>query len=184
MGKIKRWLLILIVTPLVTIAAWWVFSFYLFWFVPLIDGEAIQDWKYQKFAAEGVSKIEVASQFEEIFGPSSHYITPEGNLNPEWNSRLFLYGRYEFLMRVPVKIISAKDGTVAGQPVFYLSEISEVTTNNNIEPHFGTGWFFSQKKWEILYKAKGDFRVIGIELRTNAPVENIDAYIKASQTFE
>lgn len=85
-------------------------------------------------------------------------------------------------MQVPIKIISAKSGTLAGQPVFRLSEISEITTNNGIAgASFTNGWTFFQKDWDKIYKARGDFKSIGIQLQTNAPVENINAYIKASR---
>jgi hypothetical protein len=177
MKGIKRWIIILIVTPLAAVAGWWSLLFFGIYFV-----QPIQNWNHQAFASEETPKIEVARQIDEIFGHSNRYITYDGNFNPEWNSHLFLYGRYELLLQVPVKIISAKNVTVTGQPIFRLSEINKITTNNGIVGvSYTNGRTFGQKDWDKIYKAKGDFKSIGFELKTNAAVENIDAYMKASR---
>ena len=83
-------------------------------------------------------------------------------------------------MFVPVKIHSPTNLVVAGKPVFLLDEITEVQTNFTAgASHTGEHWKFGHDEWERLYQAKGDFGAIGILLRTNEPVKNVEAYIKA-----
>ena len=173
MKKAKQWLLILIVTPLAAIAGWCGFLLFLYYVIGPIQG--LSHAKDQKFATEGTPKIEIAKQIEEIFGPSRRYISYGISFDEqEWNSEVLLYGRYQLWMQVPVKITSANSGTTTGHPTFQLSEI-KINTNTGIVS-FSGGKGFYENDWKKLYKAKGDFKVIGLELKTNAPIKNIEAY--------
>jgi hypothetical protein len=37
---------------------------------------------------------------------------------------------------------------------------------------------FGKDKWKKIYEAKGDFSVIGVDLKTDAPVTNFEAYVR------
>jgi hypothetical protein len=145
----------------------------------------LQGIKFQEFTKGKTPRIKIAAQMEELFGPSSRFISFEGNQEPIWNTQLFLYGRYELCMQVPLKVVSATNGNVVGNPEFFLDEIDRIGVpagaSAGLDVKIIHQWRFTQKKWDILYHAKGDFRTIGINLNTNAPVENIEALIKYSE---
>lgn len=152
--------------------------FYAYWSMVWFDYSSKKSGR-PKFDTQGTPRIAVAAQMEELFGISHRTISYGKGDTPVWHSELVLHGRYGLRMFVPVKIHSPTNGVVAGNPVFLLDEITEVQTNFTTGvSHMGGHWKFGQKEWDQLYRAKGDFSVIGIVLRTNEPVKNVEAYIK------
>lgn len=133
-----------------------------------------------KYDTHGTPRIAIAAQMEELFGTSRRSISYGKGDKPIWHSELVLHGRYGLRMFVPLKIHSPTNAIATGNPEFLLDEITEVQTNFTVGvSHAGGHWKFGQKEWDRLYRAKGDFNAIGIVLRTNEPVKNIEAYIRA-----
>jgi hypothetical protein len=104
-----------------------------------------------------------------------------------------LHGRYELRMDVPVQY-SEDHRKIAGYgaPSCYLQEVASVITRDDgaggtelggtqagpLQKHFGL------KEWEALVGAKGDFSVIGCEIKKDNPVPNFDLVIKDQKRLE
>lgn len=112
---------------------------------------------------------------------------------PSLSVTTWLHGRYELRMDVPVQY-SEDHLKIAGygEPRCFLLEIKSVMTRDDgaggtelggtrggsLQKHFGL------KEWEALVGSKGDFSVIGCELRKDNPVPNFDLVIKAQKRSE
>lgn len=133
---------------------------------------------YIKAVRSGFKLIPEAQQIEEILGDSDHFISYNGSLElgNEWNTEVFFGGRYCLTMQVPVKMDRAFDRVLAvlGPAKFDLVEIERIDDDGLVRYNPKAERRFTATEWAKIYKAKGDFSVIGIKLKKGPPVKNFE----------
>lgn len=150
---------------------------------------------YNRAIQSGLDTIPEARQIEEVLGEAHHSISYHGSrsVGNDWNTEVYLYGRYELLMQVPVRMGYQFDEVleVAGEPQFYLLEVQSIEYyGNDRRPGAsyaqGDEWPypFGAEEWAKVYAADGDFSVIGIELNKEAPVDGFEDYMNAKLGIE
>jgi len=143
--------------------------------------------RYKQAVKSGFPKIPQAKQIEQLLGESDHFISYHGSrsLGQEWNTEVFFADRYELAMQVEVKVDYwfSEVLEVVGEPKFYLAEITSVDYDNGGvgANMLGIHSEFGPKEWAKVYQAKGDFSVIGIQLKKNAPVPRFEEYVRATR---
>lgn len=132
----------------------------------------------------GIKKLPWPIQMEKLFGDGDHFITEYGfSSGPRvWHSEVFFGSRYTLAVEVKVDI-NYNNHTVVGivsEPTFYLHEVESVTVSGNrVRATFAHQWVLDKAQWEKLVKAKGDWSILGIPIKTNAAVPGFDEYIKS-----
>ena len=147
---------------------------------------------YKRAVRSGLAMIPEASQVEDTFGDSDHFISYSGSreLGNTWNTEVFFYGRYVLTMQVKVRMGYSFDKVleVLGEPQFFLSEVDyvEFDENGQIGVRYKTDgpvstipYPFSLAKWKKVYAANGDFSVIGCKLDKDHPVPHFSDYVYA-----
>jgi len=137
---------------------------------------------YRKALGDGLKTIPVAREFQKIFpGAINSYSYYTGEVGPTiLNCRIGLYGRYELKFKVRVSLNETRkkvmDYTGAD---FYLAEIESINRLDDGRFYISYGNLhrrFGAKEWEKLFKARGDFTVLGIKLIMDKPVPNFEAW--------
>ena len=144
---------------------------------------------YKKAIQSGLDTIPEARQIEELLGDSDHFISYHGSrsVGNDWNTKVFFEGRYVLTMQVPVKMGYQfnKVLKVREEPKFYLSEIEEVEYYGPKNESIGVSYRssgqrdFTAAEWAKVYKAGGDFSVIGVNLKRNQPVKDFEKFVKS-----
>ena len=160
--------------PLLVGGAWIVF------FVGIILVGNYKNWGHQAFAANAVSRIEPASQMDQLFDDCRHYITYGRDSISIWNSVAFFGGRYHLTMQVEVAIESSSKGQMSGQPRFYLNEVGKVSISSSgqVGAEYSNNLEFGPAEWKKVFNANGDFGAIGFAIK-GRPVKNFDTFAKA-----
>ncbi|PHS13208.1 MAG: hypothetical protein COA78_07195 [Blastopirellula sp.] len=122
-------------------------------------------------------------QMDQIYSDCRHFITYGKENVPLFNSVAYFGDRYELTMQVPVEIRSETSGSMIGEAQFYLNEVRAVDIPpSQIGASFSGGIEFGSTKWQQVYKADGDFGVIGFKINTvPVPVANFKVYSAASR---
>ncbi len=137
--------------------------------------------KYEAAVQSGFVVMPETLQIEELFGEADHFITHYGfpQETHTWNSEVYFYGRYVLTMQAKVQMDKEfrRVEKVVVAPVFYLNEIRSVDFDHNGQigcRYGGTQTNFGIDKWHKLYKAKGDFSVLGLKVVRDQPVKDVD----------
>lgn len=135
---------------------------------------------HQEFAANGVSQIEPAAQMNHLFKDCRHFIVYDANDQPFFNTDAYFGGRYALTMQVPVEIVSSTSGRMIGDPTFHLNEVGriEVSPSGQVGAYFSRNLEFGMAQWKKVYKADGDWSVIGFDVNPTA-VKNFEKYAAA-----
>jgi len=145
---------------------------------------------YKKAVRSGLSKIPEARQIEELLGDSDHCISYHGSraVGNDWNTEVYFYKRYVLLMQVPVRMGYEFDEVleVLDQPKFYLVEVRSIKYYGSqpgatIEQGDDWPYPFTAEEWAKVYEARGDFSVIGIDLKKDQPVKDFDKFVEAGR---
>lgn len=138
--------------------------------------------KYRTIIESGKSVIPEVREMELLFKGCEHQSDkqPEST-NCIWHSSVYVHKRYELLLTVPVELNADLSKIVkSGEPKFTFQEnifyIDKFYTDNDpdrISYRITNHVFFSRDKWKQIVKAKGDFSVLGITIKTNQPVRGI-----------
>jgi hypothetical protein len=141
---------------------------------------------YWRTVEHGITNVPHVSEITALFSnaPTDHFIG-QYSWNPAgpvmWNTQVYFHGRYHFTYQVPVTADYTNCmilGT-SGPPVFVLLEVEKTDGRST---QFSSDWKLSESQWNKVVAAKGDFSVVGIQLKTNQPVANWDAYVKAGRS--
>jgi hypothetical protein len=137
--------------------------------------------EYRAVHLSAKQSLPIAVQMEELFGDADHFITHfgfSGQKSNTWNTEVYFDGRYTLTMQVEILInYSKKALVVSGNPKFYLHEVIKIDhlPDGRIQSKYGMNREFTAEEWTKLYENKGDFSVIGIELRDD-PLSGFDEY--------
>ena len=136
----------------------------------------IRSYDFEKPVPSGLRLIPEAGQMESLFGPALHKICNlnERKMTAEWQTLVFVGDRYELAMRAPVRLPESFEHieAVLKTPEFELREVSAITNNGFGAKYDPKGQHrFDLDDWRKLYRAKGDFSVIGIQLKNQAVVD-------------
>jgi hypothetical protein len=129
-----------------------------------------------------ITRLPIAVQFEELFpGKTDHFITHygfSGEATNLWNSEAYFNGRYSLTMQIPVTVDYRHNTiTPAGDPVYYLEEITQY--DGGLARYGGLHARFGNDEWENLYNSHGDFAVIGLAVKSDAPIPNFEKLVDA-----
>ena len=144
----------------------------------------------------GCEKIPQVRQIETLFGKGDHFITGgEPHLMPggandicQWSTDVYFAGRYQLTMWVDIEIDrrNSEVSRVVDTLKFRLLEVTRVDMLSDGRPSISYGGSgqreFSAADWKKVVEAKGDFSVIGIQIRNDAPIANFDELMKWSQS--
>lgn len=175
---------------------------------PPVEKEVTQE-EYNKLLAEQVKisilrhatldsvdrkKIPYLKDFLTIYPKSIiRYLSFAETDFPGLSVNTTLHDRYQLNMRIPVKYSDDNTKILSyGLPICHLLEIKSVdpredglggtelggTSGGDLQKHFG------DKKWQALFKAHGDFSVLGYELKQGSPVNDFKLVIKHLESFE
>lgn len=121
------------------------------------------------------------------------YLSFAGADFPSLSVTTTLHDRYEFRMDVPVKYSDDHLKILGyGEPECHLMEVDSVTPRDDgaggielggtsggaLQKHFGN------KEWGALVESKGDFSVLGYEIKKGKPVPNFNLVIKHLKSLE
>ncbi len=185
--KAISWLL-LITLAVIGCAALAMAGIYLF-MRTLIWSQASTVEDYVPTCESAATRLPIAVEVEKLFpGKTDHFITHYGfnryggDRTNTWNSEAYFYGRYSLTMQIEV-VVDYKNNTVtpAGEPKFYLVEYSRVDDNGGgvYSAFSGGGATFGEKEWQEIYHKGGDFSVVHLSVRKDAPVPNMAEYVQA-----
>jgi len=139
---------------------------------------------YVRTMQSGIKTIPWPRQMEALFGEGDHILIHYGTEtnSKDWHSTVYFYGRYSLTMTTEVRIDWKERSVqeVLSAPKFYLHEV-EAIIRDSVGPgaSFSHQWIINETDWDKLVKAKGDWSALGIPVRTNDPVPDFDAYVKA-----
>jgi hypothetical protein len=145
--------------------------------------------KYDETVKHGIETVPEVQEIKQLFPmiPADNFISNYGfDRNPAiWNTQVFFGGRYTLTYQVSVLIDYDNDKIikVVAEPKFSLEEVSRVfdDTPENVGADFVKGNIFGTEEWNKVIASKGDFSVIGIYIKTNAPVPRFDDYVRATR---
>jgi hypothetical protein len=131
----------------------------------------------------GATAVPIAVEMERTFPATDHFIEyfARGHGPRRWNTQSYFGERYELTMQVDVEINfdALRITGIVGEPKFYLKKADRVevlpdgravVSYRGDQPVFGAG------DWAKVYKAGGDFSVIGITI-DRTPVKDFDKYV-------
>jgi hypothetical protein len=98
---------------------------------------------------------------------------------PSWNGYAPLHERYVLEVKVPISLGVLRRGVVSsGDPSIFVRELEPITKlpDGGLMIASGASWRLTPEQLRLVAENGGDFSVIGIELVTDRPVENFDAY--------
>jgi hypothetical protein len=142
---------------------------------------------YKATVRDGIKTVPHVQEIKQLFpdAPTDHFITHYGfekDKPKTWNTEAFFGGRYEFTYQVDVMVDYQNNriGRIRGAPHFFLAEITNVSSNSpdTASGVYGADYKFTEKDWQKVVAAKGDFTVIGIGLNTNSPVPLFEHHVR------
>lgn len=141
---------------------------------------------YLQALRSGLKQIPAARQMQEVYGDVDHAISYHGSLEVgnEWWTEVFLHGRYELTMWVPVRMGEDFDQVLAveGEPTFQLREINRIEIDQYGSPvayyNAAAQQTFGIEEWKKIYEADGDLSVLGITVKKK-PLKHWDGYVAA-----
>jgi len=137
--------------------------------------------------ASGLQCLPPARDFHRLFPNAEHAIVEaQRDFDPdgwkpvrEWISRSHLHDRYVIWLVVAVE--TAAEGTLREleKPSLYAVEVEKVEKGRDERDgplwEFGC-WQFEEGDWQQLVASGGDFAAVGLEMRTDAPVDRFAAF--------
>ncbi len=138
--------------------------------------------QYQAIHQSARTALPIAVEMEQLFGTADHFITHFGSRSEAsnlWNTVAFFGGRYELTMQVKIRVDYDKNQIeVVGDPEFYLVEVRSIKVydDGRTDGQYDRNFRFTKEEWKTVSEHKGDFSVIGFELKTE-PVAGFDAYV-------
>jgi hypothetical protein len=135
---------------------------------------------YDAAVQDGTANVEVVWQFHELYPDAVGFISYfTGHVNdPIWNSKTFLYGRYELVMQVPVSLTEGSTKVrVVGEPTYLLIEAMKVEDlgEGRFRIRYGDQWQFDQDTWNELRAAGGRIERVFTERAPDRPGDAIPA---------
>ncbi len=133
-------------------------------------------------------KVEIVREFRQIFPTKMitlsnyHIATAKQALMVQTS----LYSRYEFHLTIGLKLDKTWTKVVGlDKPQFQLNEVKEIERLEDGRFYLSYGDMqkrFDEQDWKKLYTARGDFSVLGIDLRKDQPVPLFAEYWKAQES--
>lgn len=139
----------------------------------------------------GYRMIPQAREIDELLGPAEHSVANEGDetdegVKEEWISDVYFGSRYELVMTVGIRVDrrSSRVSKVLGPPSFILHEIRsvEMSLGGPADLMYGDQRQFSATDWEAVVRSKGDFSVIGVEIKNDPPIPNFGELKKEARS--
>lgn len=125
--------------------------------------EAIKEWHSirdgnRTAQKDGIANVELIRDFHAIYPQAISFIRHYPRDDSVWESTVFLYGRYELILRVPVGLSENKRSIVSvGDPLFQLVEYVHIESieGGRLSLTSGDSWFFGLSEWKQLKQAEG-----------------------------
>ncbi|HUS10586.1 MAG TPA: hypothetical protein VMZ30_08985 [Pyrinomonadaceae bacterium] len=138
---------------------------------------ALQSKRYDLSIAYGKQSIPIVMEFHRLFGDAvssiSYYTGEYGD--PEWNSKVGLYGRYILTMQFKIELDDTRTKIIRfAEPRFHLVEVESISPQANGTHAITYGRQqvrFGIAEWQKLLEGNGDFSVIGVTLEKDKPVD-------------
>ena len=133
---------------------------------------------YDKTVEEGLKNNKYIQEFNGLY-PNSYnhisYFTGNEKLPPLWNSETIIYERYRLTMQMSIRHNMGGTITKSEDPKYYLTEIIdvEIMKDGRISYEEKGITHFSKKEWLNLFKNKGNYSNMGLELKKNQPIKSI-----------
>lgn len=137
---------------------------------------------YEAVLAAGLDGIQAVREFSNLFPNAEHTLVkakrdfhPNGwQVVHEWISRSPLFDRYIIWLVVAVEVNAVNGLTQLEKPSVYVTEVDKAEECGDDDE--GTTWQigmveFEDGDWEKLVEDRGDFAAIGLELTTDAPLD-------------
>ena len=160
----------------------------------LAEQVKISSFRYATLDSEDRKKTPHLKEFLAIYPESIiKYLSFAETDFPGLSVNTTLYDRYKLNMRIPVKYSEDHTKVLSyGLPICYLLEIRSVDSRDDglggtelggysggdLQKHFG------DTEWQTLFKANGDFTVLGYELKQDKPVKNFKFIIQDLKSSE
>jgi hypothetical protein len=135
---------------------------------------------YNMAVQTGIRGHSYPGQFNELFPDAVNGISYFTGVigTPKWYSKAGLYRRYVLRMFVDIELDTNRTTIISnGLPSGDLCELTSITVRTNGSLGIGINQVakLTSENWIRLFESHGDFRVLGITLETNKPVEGFDA---------
>lgn len=145
---------------------------------------------YLTTTEQGIKTLPHVAEMRQFFpaAPKIHFIEQLGlqvgadpKRFPHWNTVIWIGGRYELTYQTSVDPdYHSHSIKHSGAAAFVLCEVTNITHGGRgAQFDQAGGHSFSEAEWNKIVAANGDFRVIGVHLKTNDPVSGIEGYISA-----
>ncbi len=141
---------------------------------------------YDKVVRQGVATLIFPRDVESLFGATNvdHFISKFGGKTqtPVWHSVTYFGGRYRLILQVPI-VIDYEKCQLRGAMNSSDLLIDEITKVDLSKPGV-TGattkgqWQLGENEWKWLLKNKGDWSVVKVPIRTDAPVKGFEDYVR------
>lgn len=144
---------------------------------------------YRATLTQGTKFVDHVSEITAMFSncPGDHFITYFGFSEKPvtWNTVTYFGGRYELTYQVDVKVNYTENRIerITNTPKFHLQEIDTIESlpDGRFQVAYRRKYGeFSTNDWSKVVAASGNFSAIGWNLTTNQPLDNFDAYVRAS----
>lgn len=141
---------------------------------------------YENIVQGGLKTLKAPAEVISLFAASNvdHFISKFGNKTqmPVWHSITYFAERYRLLVQFPIAIDYEKCSMVGAINSAFI-QIDEITAVDASSP--GTAgvrtkgqWRLNENEWRWLLKNQGDWSVVKVPIRTNAPVIGFAEYVK------
>ena len=140
---------------------------------------------YTATVLSAATAIPIAVEMERTFPETDHFIVEYGRArgpgSRQWHTKSYFGGRYVLTMQVDVAIDfdAHRITEIVGEPKFYLTKADHVDVEPDgraVVSYRGEQPVFGASDWAKVYKAGGDFSVIGITIDPT-PVRDFDKYV-------
>jgi hypothetical protein len=146
-----------------------------------------------KTTEQGIKTVPHVEKIRQIFSnaPMTHFIEQHGLKIGEtkrrpahWNTVVWFEGRYELSYQTLVvpdyNLHSVSKLLPPQKTIFVLCEITNITDEGRGASFDSAGGrSFTETEWNKIAAARGDFSVIGVHIKTNAPIAGIENFILA-----
>ncbi len=151
-----------------------------------VDGASNELDCHEKVVRQGLESLILPEEVNSLFGAGNvdHFISKIGSKKqiPVWHSVTYFAGRYRLLLQVPISIDyeKCKLNGAMNSAMVQISEITKVEiSKSGIAGATMKGqWLLGQGEWKWLVKNKGDWSVVKVPIRTNAPVNRFEEYVR------
>ena len=160
--------------------------------VCLASCDRVETQEIEEPRSEQLTARDLVREFELLFPDALDVISYKANAegekdSPVWSWKAGIHERYLLEVEFKVRMSISKSATLEPvptaldyDPVYRLTEIDRITRR----PEGGISYVFSGEaeefgveEWKKLWKSKGDFAAIGIELDSTRPLPDFDSLL-------